>query len=302
MIIAVNGGVAKGSGRSVEGFNLFEAITDSKEYLQKFGGHPLAAGITLDPKNISAFRDSINAYAKQHYPTMPAQKITVDLKLQPAALTTAIPDSISILEPFGAANPAPLFGLYKMRLESISPVGQGNHLRLNLSRGDVGISCMKFSMDEKSFPFVVGDYLDLAVSLENKMFRGAQSLTVHVKEIKVSGQDMSRLISSWRIYEKYKRDEQLSPNEINEIYPTRDDFAVIYKFIRASGWQAGLSSLLSRMPESMTLAKLRLCLDVLAERQLIAEAQYGEAMSITVLPTKGKTDLFESPLLKKIKK
>ena len=301
MIIAINGGVAKGSGRSVEGFNLFEAITDSKEYLQKFGGHPMAAGITLDPKNISAFRDSINAYAKEHYPTMPAQKITVDLKLQPSALTTAIPDSISVLEPFGASNPAPLFGLYNMRLENFSPVGGGNHLRLNFSRGDVGVSCMKFCMDERSFPFVVGDTLDLAVSLENKMYRGAQNLTIHVKEIKVSGQDMSKLISSWRIYEKYRRDENLNPNELNEIYPTRDDFAVIYKFIRASGWQAGLTSLLSRMPESMTLAKLRLCLDVLAERKLIAEVQYGEAMNITVLPAKGKTNLFESPLLQKIK-
>ncbi len=300
MIIAVNNGVAKGSGRSVEGFNLFEAITDSKELLQKFGGHPMAAGVTLDPNNISAFRDSMNAYARLHYPVMPAQTITIDLKLQPSALTTAIPQSISVLEPFGAANPAPLFGLYKMKLESINALGGGNHLRLNLTRGEVGVSCMKFSTDEKSFPYEIGDTLDLAVSLENKMFRGAMSLTIQVKEIKISGQDMSELISSWRIYEKFKRGEELTDAEKENIKPTREEFIPLYKLIRVSGWRAGLTSLLSRMPSSMSLAKLRLCLDVLNERGLIAEAEHGEALSITALPTKGKTDLFESPILKRL--
>ncbi len=300
MIIAVNNGVAKGSGRSVEGFNLFEAITDSKDLLQKFGGHPMAAGITLAPENIAAFRESMNAYARLHYPVMPAQTITIDLKLQPSALTTAIPQSISVLEPFGAANPAPLFGLYKMKLESINALGGGNHLRLNLTRGDVGVSCMRFSMDEKSFPYEIGDTLDLAVSLENKMFRGAMSLTIQVKEIKISGQDMSELISSWRIYEKFKRGEELTDAEKDNIKPTREDFIPLYKLIRVSGWRAGLCSLLSRMPTSMSLGKLRLCLDVLAERRLIAEAEYGEALSITALPTSGKTDLFESPILKRL--
>ncbi len=300
MIIAVNNGVAKGSGRSVEGFNLFEAITDSKDLLQKFGGHPMAAGITLAPENIAAFRESMNAYARLHYPVMPAQTITIDLKLQPSALTTAIPQSISVLEPFGAANPAPLFGLYKMKLESINALGGGNHLRLNLTRGDVGVSCMRFSMDEKSFPYEIGDTLDLAVSLENKMFRGAMSLTIQVKEIKISGQDMSELISSWRIYEKFKRGEELTDAEKVNVKPTREDFIPLYKLIRVSGWRAGLCSLLSRMPTSMSLGKLRLCLDVLAERRLIAEAEYGEALSITALPTSGKTDLFESPILKRL--
>ncbi len=300
MIIAVNNGVAKGSGRSVEGFNLFEAITDSKDLLQKFGGHPMAAGITLAPENIAAFRESMNAYARLHYPVMPAQTITIDLKLQPSALTTAIPQNISVLEPFGAANPAPLFGLYKMKLESINALGGGNHLRLNLTRGDVGVSCMRFSMDEKSFPYEIGDTLDLAVSLENKMFRGAMSLTIQVKEIKISGQDMSELISSWRIYEKFKRGEELTDAEKDNIKPTREDFIPLYKLIRVSGWRAGLCSLLSRMPTSMSLGKLRLCLDVLAERRLIAEAEYGEALSITALPTSGKTDLFESPILKRL--
>ncbi len=300
MIIAVNNGVAKGSGRSVEGFNLFEAITDSKDLLQKFGGHPMAAGITLDPDNISAFRDSMNEYARIHYPVMPALKITIDLKLQPSVLTTAIPQSISVLEPFGAANPAPLFGLYRMKLESINALGGGNHLRLNLSRDEVGISCMKFSMDEKSFPFEIGDTLDLAVSLENKMFRGAMSLTIQVRDIKISGQDMSELVSSWRIYEKFKRGEDLTDAEKDDIKPTREDFIPLYKLIRAVGWRAGLTSLLSRMPKSMTLSKLRLCLDVLIERGLIAEQEYGEALSITALPTTGKTDLFDSPIIKNL--
>ncbi|MDO4459750.1 MAG: single-stranded-DNA-specific exonuclease RecJ [Clostridia bacterium] len=298
MIIAENGNESKGSGRSVEGFNLFEAITYCDDLLIKYGGHPMAAGITLTPENISVFRDKINEYAAMHHPIMPAQRITVDMKLLPSALSPAIPESLSIMEPFGASNPSPLFGLYNMKLEGISPVGGGNHLRLTFSRGESTVTCMKFSMDEKSFPFVVGDVLDLAVTLESKLFKGSQTLTVQIKEMKISGQDMSELISSLRVYEKYKLHEGLTPREKAAMLPARDDFAELYRFLRASGWKAGLTSLLSRLSrEGWSYAKLRLCLDVLVERKLIAETEYGEASEITVLPTQGKTDIFASPIL-----
>ena len=301
MIIASSGEESKGSGRSVEGFNLFEAITSCEDLLIKYGGHPMAAGITLETANIAEFRQRINAYAAAHYPVLPAMTISIDCKLMPSALTTAIPESLKVLEPFGCSNPLPQFGLYNMKLESINAVGGGNHLRLNFMRGETKISCMKFSMDAKSFPYCVGDTLDLAVTLESKIFRGTPNLTVQVKEMKITGQDMSQLIESWRIYEKYKLGEMLTPAERVHIYPDRKALAELYRFLRASGWSAGLTSLLSRLSaENFTLARLCLCLDIMEERKLIARQNYGDSMEITVLPTSSKIDITASPLFAKL--
>lgn len=103
MIISRGETEAKGSGRSIEGFSLFEAICACGDLLIKFGGHPMAAGITLKPENIEAFRKRINRYAAEHFPQMPTQTVTLDCKLNPAALSVscAKPDA---LEPFGNGN------------------------------------------------------------------------------------------------------------------------------------------------------------------------------------------------------
>ena len=103
---------AKGSGRSVEGFSLFEAICACGDLLIKYGGHPMAAGVTLLGDRIDAFRAAINAYAAEKFPQMPAQTVTLDCKLNPAALSVAMVESLRRLEPFGNGNPQPVFGLY----------------------------------------------------------------------------------------------------------------------------------------------------------------------------------------------
>ena len=101
---------AKGSGRSVEGFSLFEAICACGDLLIKYGGHPMAAGVTLLGDRIDAFRAAINAYAAEKFPQMPAQTVTLDCKLNPAALSVAMVESLRRLEPFGNGTPSPCLG------------------------------------------------------------------------------------------------------------------------------------------------------------------------------------------------
>lgn len=175
---------AKGSGRSVEGFSLFEAICACGDLLIKYGGHPMAAGVTLLGDRIDAFRAAINAYAAEKFPQMPAQTVTLDCKLNPAALSVAMVESLRRLEPFGNGNPQPVFGLYNMNLCDISAVGGGGHLRLTLEKNGAVLTAMRFNTRPEEFAYAPGDRLDLAVQLEAREFRGQQSLTVIVRDMK----------------------------------------------------------------------------------------------------------------------
>lgn len=302
MIISCGDGEAKGSGRSVEGFNLFEAISSCGDKLIKYGGHPMAAGITLECSEIEAFRRAINDYAKANHYIMPAPTVTVDCKLMPSALNADMPRILSVLEPFGCSNPQPVFGLFRMKLESVTPVGGGNHLRLMFSRDGVGVTCMKFSQTLAEFPYEIGDVLDLAVTLDAKVFRGVNTLTVLVKEMKPSSVEPEKAIASYRIYEKFRAGEALSGLEKAEITPTRDDFAKIYRYIREKGAvRSGALSLLSHLDaETFSLSKLLLCLDVLAERGLITAEPAGDALNIKLCAVSGKVDIMASPILHKI--
>ena len=94
MVISTDGQMAKGSGRSVEGFSLFEAICACGDLMERYGGHPMAAGITLPAENVPLFRERINQYAAQVCREMPAPVLRVDCKLNPSALTPDMPQSL----------------------------------------------------------------------------------------------------------------------------------------------------------------------------------------------------------------
>ena len=162
MIISRGETEAKGSGRSIEGFSLFEAICACGDLLIKFGGHPMAAGITLKPENIEAFRKRINQYAAEHFPQMPTQTVTLDCKLNPAALSVSMAQSLTQLEPFGNGNPQPVFGLFNMELSNVTPVGGGGHLRLTLEKNGAVITAMRFNTKPEELPYHIGDKIDLS--------------------------------------------------------------------------------------------------------------------------------------------
>lgn len=221
MIISRGETEAKGSGRSIEGFSLFEAICACGDLLIKFGGHPMAAGITLKPENIEAFRKRINRYAAEHFPQMPTQTVTLDCKLNPAALSVSMAQSLTQLEPFGNGNPQPVFGLFNMELSNVTPVGGGGHLRLTLEKNGAVITAMRFNTKPEELPYHIGDKIDLAVQLEAREFRGQPSLTVIVRDMKFAAFNTEKNIASLASFEKWQRGEVLSAEDKNRLYPDR---------------------------------------------------------------------------------
>lgn len=298
MIISRGETEAKGSGRSIEGFSLFEAICACGDLLIKFGGHPMAAGITLKPENIEAFRKRINQYAAEHFPQMPTQTVTLDCKLNPAALSVSMAQSLTQLEPFGNGNPQPVFGLFNMELSNVTPVGGGGHLRLTLEKNGAVITAMRFNTKPEELPYHIGDKIDLAVQLEAREFRGQPSLTVIVRDMKFAAFNTEKNIASLASFEKWQRGEVLSAEDKNRLYPDRACLAAIYRALRTvNGKETDQVRFVSQFGKDMTLGLFKTALLVFEERGLVHSEIADDAFTATLIETSGKTDITRSPVL-----
>lgn len=298
MIISRGETEAKGSGRSIEGFSLFEAICACGDLLIKFGGHPMAAGITLKPENIEAFRKRINRYAAEHFPQMPTQTVTLDCKLNPAALSVSMAQSLTQLEPFGNGNPQPVFGLFNMELSNVTPVGGGGHLRLTLEKNGAVITAMRFNTKPEELPYHIGDKIDLAVQLEAREFRGQPSLTVIVRDMKFAAFNTEKNIASLASFEKWQRGEVISAEDKNRLYPDRACLAAIYRALRTvNGKETDQVRFVSQFGKDMTLGLFKTALLVFEERGLVHSEIADDTFTATLIETSGKTDITRSPVL-----
>ena len=298
IVITTDGEQAKGSGRSIEGFSLYDALVASKDMLIHFGGHTLAAGLELASGAIGAFREAINAYAAQR--AMPFPALRLDCRLNPIYLTLDMIDAVSGLEPFGAGNPQPLFGLFRMRLEAVQPVGGGKHLRLRFSRGGTLITAMRFGITAAEFPYRIGDIVDLAVRAARNEFRGKADISIQIHAMRLSGLDEDALFRDERLYEAYRRGELHTVEEANQALPTREQTAQVYRMLRANaGWRFGAEMLCLRLSgKGGNLCQVQVALDAMEELHLIQKADEG---NIILPPDTIKVNLGDSLILQSLR-
>ncbi|HHW46052.1 MAG TPA: single-stranded-DNA-specific exonuclease RecJ [Clostridiales bacterium] len=292
IIFSVSGDTATGSGRSIDGFHLLDAIKSCSHMLLRFGGHSLAAGLTIKTEDIERFRHDINQYAAGC--DMPVPVLKLDCKINPAALSVELADVLSALEPFGHCNPTPLFGLFNMKIEKIAPVGSG-HLRLTLSRNEAVINAVMFSATPEQFPFEQGDIVDLAVSLSVNLYNGKRYLSVQIKALRPSGIDQDRLFDEVRLYDAYRRGE-INQREAAVLRPGREDLALVFRCIRANKHkQLNIISLLYKLFDRIGFGKLRICVDVLLEMGIIQIN--GNYFQLSLLNSGEKINLSDSKIL-----
>lgn len=289
--------IAHGSGRSVRGFSLFDALTACADLLQNYGGHELAAGLTLEHERVEELRRRLNAYAAARFPLMPVPELRLDFKLRPSQIDVEKLQLIAALEPFGAGNPSPVFQLSDMRLENIVPVGNGRHLRLSLSRDGMMVSAMKFQTTPEMFPVACGARLHLAVTLERNEFRGVVSPSLVVKDVRFADTDQEAVLHDMALVDDVKRGE---PTEnAADCIPDRTQLAAVYRLFRASArWCGTAEQLLYAVGGEMRFATLLLAVEVLRQAALIEVADDGDRLSVTAPPAAGKTDLNETPLMR----
>lgn len=299
IIITLDDDVCRASGRSVAGFSLIDAVFSCSDLLIQCGGHPMAVGFGIRRENIEDFITQINRYAQLN--PIPAPTLELDCKLNPSQLSVELARGLSLLEPYGSGNPTPLFGLYNMTLRDIREIGGGRHLRLTLSRGDSTVYALRFSTTLAEFPYHAGDIVDLAVTLDINVYNNNESLSVFIRDMRFSGQDEDEIISSKELFEKFCRGDDITPDEARSILPSRQEFAVVYRFLRAeNGFNYPFDALLYRIG-GIGCGKLRVILESMNELGLISISEGMYDFKIGMREVGAKVDLGSSLIIKKLK-
>ena len=300
IIISKSGESAKASGRSVDGFPLCDAVFACADLLTHYGGHPMAVGLSLDSENIELFRKRINEYANSF--DMPFDKLNIECKLNPAFISVDIVESLSYLQPFGAGNPTPVFGLYNMTLTNIIPLTNNKHLKLVLTRGNTTINAMKFFTSSDEFPYIKGDMLDLAVTLDTNEYNGSISVSTIIKAIKASSDNTQEILESQRIFEDFCLGNPLSQNQIKSIIPDRNDFALLYRFLKSNGgYNFPANTLVHKLDNKLSFGKIRVILEAMSELGLIEISEGIKDNHIRLIEVAGKVDLSSAGIISKLK-
>lgn len=302
ILISYEGDTAKGSGRSVEGFSLYDAICSCSDLLLRFGGHTLAAGINLKTENIEAFDRAVNDYAASQEFEMPVPTLKLDLKLNPAKLSLKIAEDLSKLEPFGAGNPTPVFGLYAMKIYSIQDI-KDRHTKLVLTRDSTQVGAVLFNCPARDFPYKPGDLVDVAVNIGRSLYMSEYYLSIIVNGIRPNGFDSERYFGGLRLYERISMGEAISQKEFESVFPSHDDFAAVYRYIRNNrGYKGCEVDFFNRVcNDKICVCKLALCLDVLSEMGLLKVDKTKNRLTIELQKVEKKVDFNDSEILGRLK-
>ncbi len=179
-------GEGKGSGRSIPGFDLHEALTKCDKYIEKFGGHSMAIGITVKKENFEAFKKEFEEYAKNSNIDKIIPIIYIDEEITLKDINLKAVQELQLLEPFGEGNKMPLFLYKNLKIDSIRALSEGKHLKLTLKDDNMVIDAIGFNMGEYTNEFLIGDKIDIVGNLEINSFNGIEKVQINLKDIRRS--------------------------------------------------------------------------------------------------------------------
>ena len=176
----------KGSGRSVQGFDLHSALRDSSEYLEKFGGRAMAVGLSLKKENFEKFKNNLEKIAESQHINELIPTIKVDKEINLKDLTVENINSLKLLEPFGESNKNPVFIYKNLKIDSIRALSEGKHLKLTLKDGNTIINAIGFNLGQYSEEYLIGDKIDVLGLLETNTYNGMEIAQINIKDIRKS--------------------------------------------------------------------------------------------------------------------
>ncbi|RLB28489.1 MAG: single-stranded-DNA-specific exonuclease RecJ [Deltaproteobacteria bacterium] len=184
LILNVEGDLLKGSGRSIDGFNLYKALSDLSDLLKQFGGHDHAAGVTLESKDIEEFCDRFEELASKRIDTKDmTPKIEVDTKLGLEYITPQILKEIEMLPPFGYKNPEPIFWAGPLKVVSSKVVGK-DHLKLKIKEKGITFDCIAFG--KGAFHSLEGKSVDILFQIETNTWQGIESIQLVIVDLRLN--------------------------------------------------------------------------------------------------------------------
>ena len=183
ILICIEDDIGKGSGRSVPGFDLHEALAQSSKYLEKYGGHEMAVGLSLKKENIQEYKNHFEEYAKSKGVKDIVPIINVDSEITKKDINKATVEQIKLLEPFGEQNKQPLLIYKNLKIASIRALSEGKHLKLMLKDENEIINAIGFNLGELSEEYLIGDKVDVVGTLEINAYNGQEQIQINLKDI-----------------------------------------------------------------------------------------------------------------------
>lgn len=297
LVISVQNGEGKGSGRSVPGFNLHGAISACAPVLIRFGGHAMAAGLSVKEENIPALRRAINEFAAKEYPVLETPPLRLDAAVRLDSLTVADVESLSYLAPCGHENPAPVFFLQDAVVDGVFPVSDGKHTRLRLRQGNGSIFAACFGTAPAQLAYQPGDRVDAALSLSVYEGKNGPQLSARVRALRPAGlPDEARWQAA--LYEAFNCGASLTSEEKRLLLPDRAHIAALYRLIRQEGASVDdLLPLLARMGAQNT-GRTLVGLKALRQLGLVQVRRENGARRLAPAPVEGKRTFPPRPFSK----
>ncbi len=275
--------LGKGSGRSIRGFNIVEALNKCSDVLLKFGGHELAAGLSVDRENFDEFKRRMNVYANEAFSKIDNVKsIDIDCRIDASEISIETALEIFELEPFGLSNPVPIFCAENMLIVSVVPIGENKHTKITLKKDGRCFTALFFGRPASTLPYMEGDVIDAVFNIDVNTFKNQQTVQMIIRDLRLNREQYARIEAGYTRYNQISLNPSL-PIKRTEV-PTRDDFKAVYTLLRTIASDSANSDFEVNIPYLSRIAKKRFGVDVSPLKAFIVFDVFSEAGLFTSKP------------------
>ena len=190
VVLTMSNGFVTGSARSVPGFDLYQAVESCSDLLENFGGHMYAAGLTMRPENVEAFKERFNAYVEKNIdPQILVPQVDIDSELLFSDITPAFHRQLNSFQPFGPGNTAPVFATYGASSHGEAKLvgAEMEHLRMDLvqkQKPNTSIQTIAFQQPTHYEWVRSGRPIDVCYQIVENHYRGTVTTQLRIKDIK----------------------------------------------------------------------------------------------------------------------
>ncbi len=300
LIMSIDGDEAKGSGRSVDGFSLYNAINSCSDIFENYGGHDMAAGFTIKTDRIDELRRRLNEYCIALDSGVPFRSVRITAKVEFEDLGEQEVRELSLLAPFGCGNEEPVFAVNEAQVVEISPLRDG-HSRFTFRKNGHTFKAALFCTPPSALVYKAGDIVDVALMLSIYVSSGGRSyVSAKIKTIKPSSFSDESL-NTMQIYDLMCCGRKLTRDQFETICPTRAEIGRVYRIIQKETLPAFDREYLCYRCRDINAGKSIVALGVLLELGLV----YGKCMDegdrrLIASDNPEKKQLTDSPLYRQL--
>ena len=304
VVICIEGEEGRGSCRSPGNFGLFEALGDCADLLSTFGGHAMAAGLTLPRENVDALRMRLAELYRASEGERLQSRIPVDFAVEDLKLLSLREiDGLRDLAPWGVGNAPPTLCIRNARVDSVTPIGAGRHLKMTVTRDGERLDCVFFGLSVKELGIRAGAKVDLAFEPGINEFRGSRTVQLLLRCVRPSRAPEEPTLALAR---RFFAGERMLPVELAMIRPDRNDLGRVWRYIssrsrRFAEEEDTLMPEIALRAQVPAFGRILVALRVFDELGLIRLQEQGDTLDIRIPRFAGKADLNASKILQRLR-